>query len=214
MVQFIGEALIYVGISALIAVALSEALLKPFSAFVQRDLALDFIHDPLLLVGVVGAVLVIGLLAAIYPALVLSGFRPASVLKGGAIQTAGSPVARGTLVVIQFAILVGLIVTATTIYRQTQFALQRGLGTVDSKLIVGVVTPCNTAFPTEVRKLPGVAGAACSSFQALNSPNAKSLTTVQLGGGRKATFDVDPVDFGFFELYGVKPLAGRLFQQS
>ena len=214
MVQFIGEALIYVGISALIAVALSEALLKPFSAFVQRDLALDFIHDPLLLVGVVGAVLVIGLLAAIYPALVLSGFRPASVLKGGAIQTAGSPVARGTLVVIQFAILIGLIVTTTTIYRQTQFALQRGLGTVDSKLIVGVVTPCNTAFPTEVRKLPGVAGAACSSFQALNSPNAKSLTTVQLGGGRKATFDVDPVDFGFFELYGVKPLAGRLFQQS
>ena len=107
--------------------------------------------------------------------------------------------------------MVAVVTISATIYRQTRYALARGLGTVDSKLIVGVVTPCDNAFPGEVRKLPGVAGAACSSFNALNTPNAKGLTTVQLGGGRKATFDVAPVDFGFFELYGVKPLAGRLF---
>jgi len=59
-----------------------------------------------------------------------------------------------------------------------------------------------------------VAGAACSSYNALNTPNAKNLTTIQIGGGRKATFDLAPVDYGFFELYGIKPLAGRLFQQS
>jgi putative ABC transport system permease protein len=214
MVQFIGEALIQVTLAAALAVILAEALLPAFSAFVQRELHLDFVHDPALLAGFAGIVLAVGLLAAIYPALVLSSFMPAAVLKGGVIQASGSPLARGSLVVVQFAILVGLIVTTTTIYRQTQFALARGLGTVDSKLIVGVATPCNNAFPVEVRKLPGVAGAACSSFNALNTPNAKGLTTVQLGGGRKATFDVAPVDYGFFELYGVKPLAGRLFSQD
>jgi putative ABC transport system permease protein len=214
MVQFIGEALIQAAFSTLIAIALAEALLKPFSAFVKRDLALDFIHDPLLLAGVVGAALLIGLASAIYPAMVMSSFRPAAVLKGGLVQTSGSPIARQALVVIQFAILVGLIVATATLYRQTQYALNRSLGAGDNKFIVGVITPCDTAFPDEVRKLRGVTAAACSSFNALNMPNAKGLTTVQLGGGRKATFDVDPVDFGFFELYGVKPLAGRLFSRD
>jgi putative ABC transport system permease protein len=214
VVQFVGEALLQVAFAALIAIGLSELLVGPFSAFVQRSLSLNFLTDPLLLAGVVALALVVGLLAAVYPALVLSSFRPAMVLKGGVVQASGSPLARASLVVVQFAILVGLIVTTTTIYRQTQYALARGLGTVDSKLIVGVMTPCNTAFPDEVRKLPGVAGAACSSYNALNTPSAKGLTTIQLAGGRKATFDVEPVDFGFFELYGIKPVAGRLFQQS
>jgi putative ABC transport system permease protein len=145
---------------------------------------------------------------------VLSSFRPASVLKGGLVQTAGSPIARQALVVIQFAILVGLIVTTATLYRQTRYALDRGLGTVDSKLIVSVFTPCNTAFPDEVRKLPGVAGAACSSFNALNTPNAQNIVDIQVGHGRHASFDIAPVDFGFFELYGIRPLAGRLFQRD
>ena len=56
----------------------------------------------------------------------LSSFRPGrQVLKGGVVQTSGSALARqGPLVVIQFAVLVGLILTTATIYRQTQFALE------------------------------------------------------------------------------------------
>jgi putative ABC transport system permease protein len=211
MIQFIGEALIQVAFAVVVALVLSTLLIKPFSAFVQRELALNVLTDPLLLPGVLGAGLVIGFAASFYPALVLSSFRPAAVLKGGVIQTSGSPLARSALVVLQFAILVGLIVTTTTIERQTRYALSRGLGTVDSKLIVGVFSPCKDAFAAEVRKLPGVAAAACSSMNALATPNASNLTTVELGAGRKATFEVAPVDFGFFELYGVKPLAGRLF---
>ena len=212
MIQFMGEALIQVAIAVVIALALSELLIGPFSAFVQRELMLNFLKDPLLLVGILGVALAIGLLASVYPALVLSSFRPAAVLKGGIVQTTGSALARQALVVIQFAILAGLIVTTATIYRQTMFALAQGVGGADSKLIVGIFTPCDNAFPQEVRKLPGVASAACSSLNALNTPNAKNITAVQIGGGRKASFSVAPVDFGFFEVYGVHPLAGRLFQ--
>ena len=214
MVQFMGEALIQVAISVILALALSELLMKPFSAFVQRDLALNFLTDPLLLLGILGAALLIGLLASVYPALVLSSFRPAAVLNGGVIQTSGSVLLRETLVVIQFAILTGLIVTTATIYRQTTFALAQGVGGADSKLIVGIFTPCDNAFPQEVRSLPGVKSVACSSMNALNTPNAKNIVAVQLGGGRKESFSVAPVDFGFFETYGVRPLAGRLFQSD
>src|SRR6185312_11558945 len=214
MIQFVGEALIQVALSAAIAVALAGLLIKPFGAFTQRGLTLDFLHDPLLLVGIAIAALVVGLLAAIYPALVLSSFRPAAVLKGGAVKVAGSAAARQTLVVVQFAVLVGLIVTTATLYRQTEFALARGFGGADGERIVRVQARCDDAFPGEVRRLPGVAAAACSSLNALNTPNAKNGTSVQVGGGRQETFDIAPIDFGFLELYGLTPLAGRVFSPA
>jgi putative ABC transport system permease protein len=212
MAQFIGEALIQVALAALIGMSLAELLLPAVGAFVQRGLSLDYLHDPWLLSSVACLVLCVGLLAAAYPALVLSSFRPAAVLKGGVVQATGSPLARSALVTVQFAILVGLIVTTATLYRQTQFALNRGLGTVDSRLIYNVFAPCSGAYPDEVRKLPGVAGVACSSVSALNTPDVQGVVKVQLGGGRTALFDWAPVDFGFFQLYGAKPLSGRLFQ--
>jgi putative ABC transport system permease protein len=215
MMQFIGEALIQVALSALIAMALAALLIEPFGAFTQRGLALDYLHDPALLAGIVGAALVVGLLAAVYPALVLSSFRPAAALKGGPVRMAGSAKARQALVVVQFAVLVGLIVTTATLYRQTQFALARGFGGgADGEKIVRVQASCKDAFADEVRKLPGVSAAACSSLNALNTPSAKNGTVVQVGGGRTEVFDIAPVDFGFLELYGLKPLAGRLFSPT
>jgi putative ABC transport system permease protein len=164
-----------------------------------------------LLAGVTLAAAVVGLLSAVYPALVLSSFRPAAVLKGGVVQASGSPFARSALVVAQFAILVGLIATTATVYRQTEFALGQGLGGADSKLILRVMAPCTSGFAQAVRQLPGVARAACSSVVAVDSSN-QGLVKVQLGGRHTALFDFAPVDFGFFETYGVRPLAGRLFQ--
>jgi putative ABC transport system permease protein len=212
MVQFVGETLIQVALATLIAAALAEALIKPFSSFLQKDLTLDFVHDPALTGAVALVALTVGLVAAVYPALVLSAFRPAAVLKGGVIQGSGSPAARTALVVVQFVVLVCLIATTVTVWRQTQYALFQGLGAKDSKLLAAVVAPCGGPFDLEARKLPGVAGAACSSYAALNMPASQSLTTVQLPGRAKTTFSVASVDFGFFELFGVKPVAGRVFQ--
>ncbi|MFI4936257.1 MAG: FtsX-like permease family protein [Caulobacterales bacterium] len=213
VIQFMGEALIQVAMSMLIAVILAALLLKPFSAFLQRGLTLNFVEDPVLLVGAVGLTLAVGLLAGFYPALVLSSFRPAAVLKGGVIQSVGSAMTRQALVVVQFAILVGLIVTTTTIYRQTQYALKQGIGG-QSDLIVGVWTNCANAFPQEVRRLPGVNIAACSSINALNSPAAKNITPVKTRNGGQVTFDIAPVDFDFFEVFDIHPLAGRIFSRD
>ena len=214
MMQFIAEALIQAAISVVIALALAELLIGPFGTFTQRDLTLDGLHEPALLAAVLGVALVVGLLAAIYPALVLSSFRPAAVLKGGVVKAGGSALARQALVAVQFAILVFLIAATVTIYRQTQYALAQGLGGADNKLLFAVAALCNGPFHDEARKLPGVAGTACSSQTALDMPDSKDLRTVQVAGGRRSTFALAPVEFGFFELFGVKPLAGRTFQRD
>jgi putative ABC transport system permease protein len=213
VIQFMGEALIYAILSMLLAIGLAGLLMQPFSDFVRRELAIDFIRDPALAGWLIAATVVIGFLGGLYPALVLSSFRPGTVLKGGQVRSEGSPIARQALVVVQFAILIGLIVSTVTIYRQTQFALSQGFGS-QGDLIVQVWTPCNNAFPDEVRKLPGVQKAGCSSLNALNLPFAKNITNVKTADGKQLTFDVAPIDFDFFETFDIQPVAGRMFHRA
>jgi putative ABC transport system permease protein len=213
ILQFMGEGLLQVALAAVIAMALAELGLPAFSAFIQRELTLDFLHDPWLLPGIGAVALSVGLLSAIYPALVLSSFHPAAVLKGGVIQTSGSMLARQALVVVQFAVLIGLMVTTATLYRQTQFALRMGMGGDHSDRIVEVSTPCKNAFPDEVRRLPGVKSASCGSMYALKPLTWTSMVPVQDGDGRLVNLDDVAVDFGLFQTLGVHPLAGRLFDR-
>jgi putative ABC transport system permease protein len=208
--QFMGEALLQVVASGLIATALAEILVKPFDALIQRDLSIDFAHDPLLLVCVAGFTLLIGLLASIYPAVVLSSFAPAAVLKGGRLRASGSSLARTSLVTVQFAVLVLLILTTLSLYRQTQFALARGLGAQDGNLIAEAYGHCGAAFTDEVRKLPGVSGTVCS----LSATMTGGLVAPVSVHGRSSTFDLGPVGFGFLEFHDVHPLAGRLFSRG
>jgi putative ABC transport system permease protein len=213
IMQFMGEALIYATLSMILAVGIAGLLAEPFSTFVQRGLEFDFVRDPTLTLGLVGATLVIGVLGGIYPALVLSSFKPGTVLKGGQANAAGSAVTRHALVVVQFAILIGLVISTITIYQQTRYALAQGLGS-DSDMMIQVRTNCaNAAFLTEVRKLPGVERAACSSMNALSMASARGMTPIVTAGGM-IPFDVAPVHFEFFETYDIKPIAGRVFERS
>lgn len=213
IVQFIGEGLILALLSVAMAVGLAYALLEPFNAFIRREVTIDLLNDWQLAGALAGLTALIGVLGGLYPALVLSSFKPAQVLKGGKVGGGASPVMRSMMIVVQFAILIGLIISSATIYQQTQYALKQGLGE-SSDLILQINAQCNNAFPDEVRKLPGVSSVACSSTNALSSPSSSNVTQVKTVDGKELVFSIAPMDFGFFETYGVKPVAGRLFDAN
>lgn len=210
IVQFIGESLIYAMLAMLIAMALVELWLLPWlNAFLDRSIVFDYWHGSML--GcVVAAVLVVGTLAGVYPAFVLSSFRPAAVLKGVGPSVAGSGRVRQSLVVLQFAILIGLMLSTVVIYRQTQFGLQQGLRFDKDQLIsITAYNECqgNSSFRTAIENLPGVAGTACSVFFLDNFGTAQYIAR----DGREVTLNDSQVGPGVFELLGLKPLAGRFF---
>jgi putative ABC transport system permease protein len=211
ILQFMGEAVLYVAAAAVLAVSLAELLRPAVDALLQRKLVLDYLHDPALALSVLGAMLVTALLAGVYPAFVLSSFRPSAVLKGGPVQGAGGGAIRQALVVAQFAVLVGLVLVAVTIARQTIFALNDGMRVNKDQVLLVFSSPCNEAFRDQVRKLPGVRLAACSSYEALNLGDNRDAIPI---AGRKVDISLAPVDFGFFESFGIKPLAGRLFDRA
>jgi putative ABC transport system permease protein len=210
--QFIGESVIYVSIGLALAAALAAALVPAFNAYLQRDsIALDLWRDGPLTAVLIGAALLIGALAGIYPAVVLPSFRPAAVFKGGAIKNVGSASVRRGMVVVQFALLIGLLSAALIVYRQTSFAFNDGMRLESSQILL-VRTNCQTPFKEQVGQLPGVLAAACSSAFALNYE--RQVADVPRADGTEVPLDMAGVDFGFFELYGVRPVAGRLFSPN
>ena len=211
IVQFMGEAFLYVLTATVLATALAELLMPAFNAFLQRKIAFDYLHDPLLAGAIFAGLLLTTVLAGAYPAFVLSGFRPSAVLKGGPIQGVGGARVREILVVVQFAVLVGLVLVAITISRQTLFGLNEGLRLNKDQVLLVFSQPCSEPMRDQVRNLPGVKSAACASTSALNLTNNHDLMT---RSGRQVDITHAPVDFGFFELFGIKPLAGRLFDRA
>ena len=208
IIQFLGEAFVYVLLAGVAGVALAELLLPAFNALVQRRIHFDYLHDPALAGGIVGILTLVALLAGAYPALVLSSFRPASVLKGGLAQSAGGGRVRQVLVVVQFSVLIALLLMAGTIYRQTMFALNGSTRLDKSQVMLLFAQPCTEALRDEIRRAPGVIDASCSSGMALSLINNETLITV---GQKHESLAIDPVDPRFFQTYRVHPLAGRVF---
>jgi putative ABC transport system permease protein len=211
ILQFMGEALIYVVIAMLIGMSLAELLLPYANAFVGRSMRFDYLADPRLLAAIVAVALGTALGAGAYPAMVTSGFRPASALKGGVGQRAGSAAVRQALVIVQFAILIGLIVMTGTIYRQTSFALNDAMR-LDTDQVVRIAAPCEMALKQQIAALPGVKQVACAGGAVV--AGGMSANFAMQPGHPQVTVDLGPVDVGFFEMHGLKPLAGRFFDPN
>jgi putative ABC transport system permease protein len=211
IVQFVGEAMMYVMFSMVLSFALIELLLPSLNAFLARNIVFDYWREPWMLIGLAGLVLAVGLVAGAYPAFVLSAFQPVHVLKASMAKTGGRHGLREALVVLQFAILIGLIVAAGVVYRQMQFAQNEALR-LDKDQVLLVEGPCHTALSDTIRTLPGVRGLVCSSPNALNF--GQICNDARRPGGQKTLLCSAQVDYGFFEFYGLKALAGRFFSEK
>ena len=214
VVQFLGEALIHVGLGMIGAVALAELLLPPVGAFLKHPIAFDYLHDPALLAELVGATLILGVLAGFYPALVMSAYRPASALKGQLLQPARGGAARQALVTLQFGLMITLIIATATLYRQTAYVLNDRIRVDGSKVLLiedACEGPDARAFQQQIAATPGVQASVCTSDDF--GYGGESIAAV-VAGRRPARLVNVPVAFGYFEFYGLKPLAGRFFVQG
>jgi putative ABC transport system permease protein len=206
VLQFMGETLVYVAIAMVFGLVLVELALPPLNAFLGRTLAFDYLRDPMLDGAIASVALLTALIAGLYPALVLSAFRPAATLKGGALAPSGSATAREALVVVQFAIVIGLILATATIYRQTRFALHDALR-LNTSQTVKMQAPCQSAFRQRLASLPGVKQTSCADISTLSLGAIGTQATMPDRSVR--TLNAGTIDVGFFEVHGLKPLAGR-----
>lgn len=217
ILQFVGEATIYVALGMLLAIAIVEISLPAFNALLDRSLgkytapaiAFDYWRDPSLAAALAAVVVAMGAAAGFYPALVLSSFRPATVLKGASIRAGGSLSVRQILVVAQFAVLVILIFCALVIHRQTSFALNEALR-IDRDQVILIFfsdTKVRHTFQQALAHVPGVKAVTSSQSAPTNFGSVPFVAATP--DGNETTLHASAVDFGFHEFYGLPLLAGR-----
>ena len=90
-------------------------------------------------------------------------------------------------------------------------ALNQGMRLDKDQVVFMAASPCTDRLRDAILTVPGIQKAACASAFALNLSENLDDTAID---GRRETMAVSPVDFGFFEVYGLKPLAGRLFDRN
>src|SRR6185437_12519963 len=128
ILQFLTESVLLSLFSLVLALGIAVLLLPMFNALAGKSLHPDILFSGRFLLILIGLVLLVGCLAGSYPAFYLSSFKPIHVLKGKMAAGFKSSWLRSSLVVFQFFISIGLIVSTLVIYRQLHYIRNKEVG--------------------------------------------------------------------------------------
>jgi len=213
--QFIGESMLVTLAATSVGLLLAWLLLAPFSALVVRNLAgmMTWQH----VAAVYAAAVLLGLACAVQPARTALRVPPSRVLTGRAhTEPAGGRRLRLALTVVQFAAAIGLAAITLAIEWQTRHAVRSDPGFDPAPLISIDVhetydsSARHRALVDDLRRIPGVAGVT-TSLDAVGRHLDVLTQPLRREGGVSISLQKKVVGREFFEVYGVRPLAGRTF---
>jgi putative ABC transport system permease protein len=217
--QFVVESLLVSMLASATGFILTCLALPVFSELVNRDLgsmlSLQNIGTAL------GLGLLLGLITAIHPAWIALGVRPSLMLVGRPdTESLRSKYLRRALSVLQVAVAMGLASFTLAIFWQARFAVDGSPGFDPSPLLVFDLPVGVSARDEKPRGLmaalsqqPALTGTAISNDAVGRSKQSWS-TEIKREGREAVAMDVKSMSANFFEEYGIKPVAGRLFDSK
>lgn len=145
--QFLSESFTLTFLAFVVSLALVGVLLPMFNQLVGKSYTLTALTHPEVIGGIALLIFIITMLAGYYPAIMMSSLKPAEVLKGKMQTSARGIQLRRVLVVFQFAISAGLIVSTLVVHDQISFMKNKDLGFVKDQVLVLDVSrvPANAA---------------------------------------------------------------------
>jgi len=126
--QFLGESIVLLLIALTIAFMLVSLALPVLNSLAGSQFSVDFKNFLYILGLLLAASFILGSAAGIYPALFLSIFQPLNTLRGKFYPGVRKVHFRKTLVVVQFAISISLIIATLGGRSQLKYCLNRNLG--------------------------------------------------------------------------------------
>jgi putative ABC transport system permease protein len=213
--QFLAESILVCLIATGLGLLLAWLLLPVFSALVQRTF--DNMFSPAASAAAVLFGVLLGLAAGTYPTWGALRVRATAALAGrGGSETPRGLWLRRSLTALQFAAAMGLTGTTLAVAWQTQYASTLNLGFNPAPLVMfgahnTMADPRMRALHDALVRLPGVEGVAESSNDLFANNN---ITTVHRDGGAAADLSLHLVSPEFFGVYGLKPVAGRVFDPA
>jgi ABC-type antimicrobial peptide transport system permease subunit len=214
--QFAAEALLVGAGASLIGALLTWLALPLFSELVDRPVAAVVGPGDWALMAAVG--IGTGLLSSLYPAW-LAARVPASVALGGrGGETIEGVRLRRVLTVAQFAAAIGLVAASLCVWWQARYASHADPGfDPSSQLVLSLPGDPGSgaahAFKTELARLPTVEGASAMS-EAIGRDLVTIVLNVSMRDGRTLPIEGKKVGVNFFQVFRLRPVAGRLFSRE
>jgi putative ABC transport system permease protein len=217
ILQFWTETQLLVIISIAFGLLLLQPLLFLFNHVMDTHIILaDFSWKEIVL-SLLSLAVLLGILAGYYPALILSKMKPVSIIKS--FQTFKiNPRFSKIMVIVQYTTCVVLMVAAFVIYLQMRYINNKDLG-FDKDQVLMVRNPTwDAGFTKRVRsQLNNYAESQPSilSFSGMNGGLDGSYSTngFKLNGEQKWLKQLT-IDYNYFEMLGIKFVAGRPFSPA
>jgi putative ABC transport system permease protein len=213
--QFLAESVLVCLIATVLGLLLAWLVLPLFSDLVQRR------FDQMFSAGALAAALlfavVLGVAAGAWPTWSALRVRATAALAGrNGSETARGLWLRRSLTALQFAAAMGLTGTTLAVAWQTHYASTLSPGFDPRPLLTlpagnDMRDPRMRAFRDEVLRLPGVEGVAEANIPITSSNN---ITSLRREGGQATDLNLYAVSPEFFDVYGLKPVAGRLYNPA
>ncbi|WP_271299736.1 ABC transporter permease [Sphingomonas sp. CV7422] len=219
--QFLGEAVLTAGLAALLGLILAELGLPLVNAAGGLSLTIPY---AVVVPALVALAVVIGIAAGFYPAVLLARVPAAAVLASARAPgggRAGTRV-REALVVFQFGLAIAFMIGTAVLVAQTRYVRNADVGYPREGLIIvpSLADPqIGKARAREIlatlRALPGVTaiGTANATVGGSGSSSSDNVPLPGVAGSGPSLNWVD-VGPGFFDTYGITPVAGRLFDDA
>lgn len=219
--QFLGESLLLSFISLILSLGIIYLLLPYFNAFLNVKMELNLFSNTSDLLMLLVVFLTTGIIAGLYPAFYLSAFDPATILRGEITKGKRAAFFRRSLVVVQFAISIGLIASVGVVRDQISYLYNVDLGYNKENV---VLMPLNgelgtkwNEFQNNLLRNENIINASVSkrvpSAQLRDSPGFQ----IMLGEEWQYSPISSPhnrVGHTFFKTFGMEFVAGRDFDPT
>ena len=221
--QFLGETGVTTFLALIVAIAVVFICLPFVNNLLEIHLTISLLFGTTFIAFMAGALVLVTFLSGFYPALVLSGFKSVDVLKSLVTTSNKGVYFRRGLVVFQFVIAQALIIGTMVVASQMDYFRNADMGFAKDAVI-------NAGFPgdslsrtkmgflqNELNKIAGIQSVSFSTF----TPSAGGgwYTDLRTTNNHSTTNPdmivcMKPADTGYFGLYQLKLVAGRVYMPS
>ena len=214
--QFLGESLLLSIYSALAAVLIVVSVLPLFNRLTSKYITLISLINPSFVLGIAAITLTVGFIAGIYPAFFLSAFQPMHSLKSRTGYSFSGTALRKGLVIFQFALSIGIIISTMVVHKQMRYIQSQNLGYDKEQILV---IPLNKdlrqnyeGFRNELLKYPGIENISTSSY--VPTRGSAHLNFRFEGNEENLSQVIYCIDKEFVSTYGLELLAGKNIQHQ
>ena len=216
--QFMTEAVLYSLLALIVGIIFARIFLSTFSLLLDKDLELDVIFQPIVLLNIIGILLLFTLLSGGYPSFFLSRFNLNEIQKNGIRVGRNSIVLRKILVIFQFSLSLIFVISTFAMRSQLELLRTRDLG-FDKENVVALPYPSDKSsamldvFKTEFLNNPNIMSVSSGAFPGSGSFNGV-FVELDTGEGEKIKTIFETVDEMYVPTLHLEMSEGRNFSKE